>query len=52
MDQQEILGLRHCTWIWMIMVVLTLATYIVGRLGLSGLNIALGVLLLALIKGH
>lgn len=36
----------------MIMVVLTLATYIVGRLGLSGLNIALGVLLLALIKGH
>lgn len=34
------------------MVALTLVTYSIGRLGLSGLDIALGVLLLALIKGH
>ncbi len=44
--------MRRCTWIWLIIMALTLITYSINRLGLSGLEITLGILLLALIKGH
>ncbi len=45
-------GLQPCTWVWLIMMLLTLVTYFSDTLGLSNLAISLGVLLLALIKGH
>lgn len=45
-------GLRPCTWVYLLLISFTLLTYLVGRLGLSGLEISLGVLLLALIKGQ
>ncbi len=44
--------LRTCTWVWLIMILLTLVTYFSNTLGVSNLAISLGVLLLALIKGH
>ncbi len=44
--------LRTCTWVWLIMIGLTLITYFSDRLGWNDLGISLGVLLLALIKGH
>ena len=52
MNSQQTVNTRLSTWIWMIMMLLSLVTYVVGHLGLSGLNIALGVLVLALIKGY
>lgn len=47
-----ILGIRACTWIWVVMMVLSLLTYLVGKQGLSGLDISLGLLSLALVKGY
>ena len=47
-----ILGIRACTWVWIIMLMLSLLTYLAGQQGLSGLSISLGVLFLALVKGH
>ena len=42
---------RPCTWVFLGLVLLTLVTWAVGTLGLSGLWLSLCVLLLALIKG-
>ncbi|MCP5409743.1 MAG: cytochrome C oxidase subunit IV family protein [Chromatiaceae bacterium] len=47
-----IFGIRACTWVWFILLVLSLLTYLVGQRGLSGLEISLGVLFLALLKGY
>jgi len=47
-----ILGIRACTWVWVIMLLLSLLTYLAGQQGLSGLRISLGVLFLALVKGY
>ena len=52
MQKRIILGLRACTWVWIIMMLLSLATYIIGQQGLSGLRISLLVLAFALLKGH
>jgi cytochrome c oxidase subunit IV len=52
MQKRIILGLRACTWVWVIMLLLSLVTYIIGQLGLSGLDVSLLVLGFALVKGH
>ena len=52
MQKHIILGLRACTWVWIIMMLLSLATYIIGQQGLSGLRISLLVLAFALLKGQ
>ena len=46
------LGVRPCTWVWLILLGLSLLTYLVGQQGLSGLELSLGLLFLALLKGH
>ena len=43
---------RPCTRVYLVLIALTFATYIVGELGLSGLTAALLVLAGALFKGH
>jgi len=43
--------LRPCTVVYVALTCLTLVTWLVSRMGLSGLDISLSVLLLALIKG-
>jgi cytochrome c oxidase subunit IV len=43
--------LRPCTWVYLIMVALTLTTWGIGQMGLAGLQLSLLVLLFALIKG-
>ncbi len=45
-------ALRPCTAIWLLMVALTFVTWAVGRFGLSGSGLKLGVLAIALFKGH
>ena len=52
MQKRIILGLRACTWVWLLMMLLSLVTYIIGQQGLSGLDVSLLVLAFALIKGH
>jgi cytochrome c oxidase subunit IV len=52
MQKRIILGLRACTWVWILMMMLSLATYIIGQQGLSGLRISLLVLAFALLKGQ
>lgn len=44
--------LRPCTWVYLILIALTLITSTVGELGLGGLSFALLVLVIALIKGQ
>lgn len=43
--------IRRCTIIFVILITLTLISWVIARMGFSGLNIALLVLALALIKG-
>jgi hypothetical protein len=45
-------GLRACTWVWLTLLTLSLVTFLIGEAGLSGLEISLTVLGLALIKGQ
>jgi len=45
-------GLRRCTWVWLIMLGLTLVTWAIGRAGLGGLHLSLLVLGLAILKGQ
>ena len=52
MQKRIILGLRACTRVWILMMLLSLATYIIGQQGLSGLRISLLVLAFALFKGQ
>lgn len=52
MKKRTILGVRACTWVWLIMMGLTLVTYLVGQLGLGGITASLTVLAFALIKGQ
>ena len=44
--------LRHCTWVYLILVALTFTTYALGELGLGGISFSLLVLGIALVKGH
>ena len=52
MTSKKIIGLRPCTWVFVILIVLTFITFYVGEMQLGGLHISLVVLLLAMIKGH
>lgn len=52
MHKTTALGLRACTWVWLVMMSLTLITYLIGRMGLSGLSASLTVLGFALLKGQ
>jgi cytochrome c oxidase subunit 4 len=52
MQKRIIFGLRACTWVWLVMLLLTGITYAIGQQGLCGLGISLTVLFLALLKGH
>jgi cytochrome c oxidase subunit 4 len=45
-------GLRPCTWVWLAMMALTLATWAIGRWGSAGLGPSLLVLGFALLKGQ
>ncbi len=52
MEKRIVFGLRVCTWVWLLMLLLTTLTYALGERGFSGLAISLGVLGIALLKGH
>ena len=52
MYDKNFLGLRPCTWVYLLLIGFTFVTYLVGEMGWSGLNVALLVLLLALFKGQ
>lgn len=52
MSTKPFLGMRPSTWVFSLLVVLTFITFYIGEQGLGGLNIALFVLAIALIKGH
>ena len=52
MSNKPFLGMRPCTWVFTILVILTFVTFYVGEKGLGGLTIALFVLGIAIIKGH
>jgi len=52
MSNQPIFGLKPATWVFTLLVLLTLVTFYVGETGMEGLNIALFVLGIAMIKGH
>jgi len=43
--------IRPCTVVYIVLMALTIVTWLTGKLGLSGLNIALLVLLFAGVKG-
>ncbi len=45
-------ALRPCTIIWVVLLLLTFATYVAAQLGLQGKGLILGVLILALFKGQ
>ena len=44
--------LRPCTWVWLILMGLTFVTWALGRAGVQGLALSLGILVLALFKGQ
>lgn len=49
---KSLLGLRPCTWVWLLMLGLTLVTFLIGEAGMSGVQVSLTVLALALLKGQ
>ena len=51
-SKHTVAGIRVCTWAWLIMMSLTLVTYLIGQAGLSGLSVSLTVLGIALVKGQ
>ncbi|MCU0836791.1 MAG: cytochrome C oxidase subunit IV family protein [Chromatiaceae bacterium] len=51
-DQPEYRWLRPCTRVYLVMLGLTLVTFLIGVSGLGGLTLALLVLSFALIKGQ
>lgn len=44
--------IRPCTWVWLILLALTLAAWGVGQLKLGGLTVVSAILLSTLIKGQ
>ncbi len=52
MQNKNSFGIRPCTWVYIFLMAFTLVTYLIGQMGLSGLEVSLFVLLLALIKGY
>ncbi len=45
-------NLRPCTWVWLILIVLTLAVLVIGQAGLSGITIVALLLVSTLVKTH
>ncbi len=52
MSRRTAFSIRACTWVWLIMMGLTLTTYLIGQFNLGGLGVSLTVLAFALIKGQ
>ena len=52
MEKKVVLGIRACTWVWLIMMCLTLLTYLIGQAGMGGLAASLTVLGFAMLKGQ
>lgn len=52
MHHKYMMGIRACTWVYVVLMGFSLVTYGVRHLGLSGLDVSLGVLFVALIKGQ
>ncbi|MCU7859350.1 MAG: cytochrome C oxidase subunit IV family protein [Candidatus Thiodiazotropha sp. (ex Lucinoma kastoroae)] len=52
MKKRTVLGIRACTWVWLLMMSLTLMTYLIGQVGVGGVSASLTVLGFALIKGQ
>ncbi|MCU7803638.1 MAG: cytochrome C oxidase subunit IV family protein [Candidatus Thiodiazotropha sp. (ex Lucinoma annulata)] len=52
MKKRTVLGIRACTWVWLLMMSLTLTTYLIGQVGVGGVSASLTVLGFALIKGQ
>ena len=52
MYDKNVLGMRPCTWVYLLLLLFTTATFLVGEMELEGLGISLLVLLLALLKGQ
>ena len=50
MQKRTVAGMRACTWVWVIMMLLTLVTWGIGRSGLGGLELSLLVLGFALTR--
>lgn len=46
------MGIRACTWVWLLMMSLTLITYMIGQVGVGGVSASMTVLGFALIKGQ
>ena len=51
-SKNTIAGIRACTWVWLIMMGLTLVTFLIGQAGVGGLGASLTVLGFALVKGQ
>jgi cytochrome c oxidase subunit 4 len=49
---RQLLVLRPCTWVYLLMILLTLLTWSVAAAGLGGISLSLCVLALALLKGQ
>ncbi|MCU7931555.1 MAG: cytochrome C oxidase subunit IV family protein [Candidatus Thiodiazotropha sp. (ex Codakia rugifera)] len=52
MKKRTVLGIRACTWVWLLMMSLTLITYMIGQVGVGGVSASMTVLGFALIKGQ
>ncbi len=52
MQKRSVAGIRVCTWLWLIMMGLTLVTWGIGHAGLGGLELSMPVLGIALIKAQ
>ena len=52
MRSRHFIGIRYCTWVWLVMMVLTLVTYAIGQLELDSLSASLLVLGFAILKGQ
>lgn len=50
--QQKTLGIRPCTWVYLFLMLFSFVTFLIGQFGLTGLEVSLAVLLLALLKGQ
>ena len=52
MSKKTFLGMRPCTWVFVLLVTLTFVTFYIGEQQMGGLTIALFVLGIAMIKGY
>lgn len=52
MSSKTLIPFRPCTGFWLLLVALSLVTYLAAELGLQGEALVLGVLVLAIIKGQ